>query len=165
MAFSQSCGGTATGDGPIAHAKILIIEGEYHTRKTLRALLLSLDCSKILTKQATARAVSRRSMLWLRTSFCSTGNCRAWAEQPLCAGSARSDFPMRACPSSCWSDVRSAPGCSRRFGSGYTNFCSSRSRAARSRPVFSLCWATHWQLRGATGSRHPIRASWQAEPR
>ena len=47
MAFSQSCGGTATGDGPIAHAKILIIEGEYHTRKTLRALLLSLDCSKI----------------------------------------------------------------------------------------------------------------------
>ena len=53
---------------------------------------------------------------------------------------------MRACPSSCWPDMRSACASSMRFGSAYTNSCSSRSRAARSRPVCILCWTTPGNL-------------------
>ena len=61
-------------DDLIAHGKMLIIEGEYHTRKTLRALLLAMGATRF-TKQATARAVSKRFASWIPTSFCSTGTC------------------------------------------------------------------------------------------
>lgn len=47
MASSQSCGGTPKDGGPIAQAKVLIVDGEYHTRRTLRGLLLALGCSRI----------------------------------------------------------------------------------------------------------------------
>jgi two-component system, chemotaxis family, chemotaxis protein CheY len=45
VAVSPSCG--IPKDGPIAQAKVLIVDGEYHTRRTLRALLLALGCSRI----------------------------------------------------------------------------------------------------------------------
>jgi CheY-like chemotaxis protein len=47
VAFSQSCGGIQKESGPIASAKVLIVDGEYPTRKTLRGLLLALGCSRI----------------------------------------------------------------------------------------------------------------------
>jgi two-component system, chemotaxis family, chemotaxis protein CheY len=47
VTFSQSCSGLQKEGGPIASAKILIVDGEYPTRKTLRGLLLALGCSRI----------------------------------------------------------------------------------------------------------------------
>jgi two-component system chemotaxis response regulator CheY len=46
VALSQSRGGIPQ-DGPIAQAKVLIVDGEYPTRRTLRSLLLALGCSRI----------------------------------------------------------------------------------------------------------------------
>jgi PleD family two-component response regulator len=47
VALSRSYGEASKNDEPIANAKVLIIDGEYPTRKTLRALLLALGCSRI----------------------------------------------------------------------------------------------------------------------
>ncbi len=47
MALSQGCGGVPKDGGPIAQTKVLIVDGEYHTRRTLRALLLAFGCSRI----------------------------------------------------------------------------------------------------------------------
>ena len=47
VVFSESCDGEPKDGGPVAQARVLVADGEYHTRKILRGLLLAQGCSKI----------------------------------------------------------------------------------------------------------------------
>jgi two-component system chemotaxis response regulator CheY len=47
VAVLQSSGEPKKNEGLIADAKVLIVDGDYPTRKTLRTLLLALGCSRI----------------------------------------------------------------------------------------------------------------------
>jgi DNA-binding response OmpR family regulator len=47
VALSEYGHGSPKDNGPLVHAKVLIVESEHHTRRTLRDLLLAFGCSRI----------------------------------------------------------------------------------------------------------------------
>jgi CheY-like chemotaxis protein len=47
VALAELCVTQADNNGLIGRSKVLVVDDEYHTRKTIRALLLAMGCTKI----------------------------------------------------------------------------------------------------------------------
>jgi PleD family two-component response regulator len=62
----------------IGRAKVLIVDDEYHTRKTIRALLLAMGCTRI---HEAGDGVGGLDAIRAFSPDVSTGICRAWTER------------------------------------------------------------------------------------